>query len=323
MVMRKLILLCVTAGAVALVAGSVARAAGTNTVSYVSSGGADSPHTCTNPTTDACATFQYALTQTVNHGEIDCANTGNYGSTFTIGQSVTIDCAGGVGSTFGDISINGSGIVVRLRNLSINNNGNGFDGINVVNLTALYVEHCVIGNDNSGPGSPYFGIQFQPSAGTAYLYITDSVISNNGSSAAGTSSGIYIEPASNVTAMVTIDRSEISGNYSGIIADGRSGGIINGTLRDSVVSGNTVYGIGVISSGSNVWWLLDQTKVSANANGLAAIGSGARMAARNTSVFNNTTGLTTRTSGAIYSYGTNSLIGNGTNGAFTGTLAMQ
>jgi hypothetical protein len=91
------------------------------------------------------------------------------------------------------------------------------------------------------------------------------------------------------------------------------------TLSNSVVSGNTEDGIAAISS----WVFVDQSRVSRNAYGLAAHGSGAEVLVRNTSVFSNTTGLTTSASGTIYSYGTNSVNGNTTNGAFTGTVALK
>jgi hypothetical protein len=40
-------------------------------------------------------------------------------------------------------------------------------------------------------------------------------------------------------------------------------------------------------------------------------------------VFGNAIGLFTESGGTLYSYGNNSLNGNGTNGAFTGTLGMK
>jgi hypothetical protein len=56
--MKKLILLTATLCAMAfIVIARPALATGTNIVSYVSNAGTDSPNLCTNPTTDACATF--------------------------------------------------------------------------------------------------------------------------------------------------------------------------------------------------------------------------------------------------------------------------
>lgn len=130
-----------------------------------------------------------------------------------------------------------------------------------------------------------------------------------------------IQPASAVEADVTIKRSKIEHNTNGIYAQATAG-TIRAVISDSLVSGNTVNGV-VEGGGLSDWIVIDQTEVSANADGLLAAGSNAEMLVRNTSIFNNTTGLSVSGGGVIYSYGTNSLNGNGTNGAFTGTIAMK
>jgi hypothetical protein len=335
--MMRLIMLCAWLCATAFVAtADPAQAQGTNPFSYVSNSGSDS-NGCTNPTTDACASFTQALAETANYGEIDCVNSGSYG-TAAITQSVTIDCGGGVGSTFGGFTINGSGIVVRLRNLSFNanfsNNPAGY-GIDGQNMAALYVENCVITNmDNTTPAGQtkdgsktpvLFGIKFEPTAGPSQLFVTNSIISNDGNATAKISGGIFIVPPSGVTATVSIDRSQINGNIFGIVADGTQGGTIKGTITDSVVSGNAQNGITVSSSGSSVVLQVDRATVGSNANhGLAAAGSGAGMLVSNTNVFNNGGGLFTETGGALFSYGNNHVNGNnGNDGTFTGTVGQQ
>jgi hypothetical protein len=328
--MRKLMMLCAWLCAMAfVVATNPAQAAGNNNrFSYVSNTGSDM-NNCSNPTTQACASFQAALDQTANLGEIDCVNAGSYGLPgfgVTITQSVTIDCAGGVGSLFnGQISVNGAGIVVRFRNLTINAEGNGAITIDAQKMASLYVENCVMTNNNStnGNGSDFFGIKFEPSA-NAQLFVSNSVITNNGSSTYSSGGGIDIAPASGVTATVSIDRSQINGNLFGIIADGTKGGVIKGTVTDSVVSGNSQNGITVSSTGSSVVLQVDQTTVASNGNhGLVAGGSGAGMLVRNTNVFNNGCGLYTVNDGALYSYGNNGVNGNnGQDGTFTGTSAF-
>jgi hypothetical protein len=324
-VMSRLMLLCAWFCAITfVVATSPARAAGPNQFTYVSATG-NNASGCATPAT-ACATLGGALSYTAPDGEIDCVNTGNYSNgTITITQSVTIDCAGGVGSTVGAFTVNGAGIVVRLRNLTLNNNGYGFYGIDAKTMAALYVENCVITNANSvnGQDAPYLGIKFEPSA-NSQLFVTNSIISNNGSSGS-VSGGIYVVPASGVNASVSINRSEINGNIFGIVADGTSGGIIKGTITDSVVSGNGQNGITVSSSGSSAVFQVDRTTVGSNGNhGLAADGSGAGMLVSNTNVFNNGGGLYTLNGGALFSYGNNHVNGNnGNDGTFTGTVGQQ
>jgi hypothetical protein len=321
-VMTRLMLLCAWLCAMAfIVAANPAQAAGSR-LTYVSNTGSDS-NDCTSPST-ACGSFSGALGKTQNYGEIDCADTGPYGYAFEISQSVTIDCAGGVGHSDGLILINATDIVVRLRNMSFNGNGYGEYGIDAQNMAALYIENCVITGYNPGneAGPPYLGIKFEPSA-NAQLFVSNSVISYNGYN--GISGGIYIVPASGVTATVSIDHSQINDNLFGIIADGTAGGIIQGTITDSVVSGNGQNGITVSSSGSSVVFQVDRTTVGSNANhGLAAAGSGAGMLVSNTNVFNNGGGLFTETGGALYSYGNTHVNGNnGNDGAFTGTVSQQ
>jgi hypothetical protein len=321
--MKKLIPLCALLCAVAfVVAANPAQAAGVNSVSYVSNSGNDALG-CATPGT-ACADFQTALANTVNDGEIDCVNAGNYQS-LVITQSVTIDCAGAVGLSNGNILVNGAGIVVRLRHLSISRTGVGEVAIEAENMAALYVENCVITNVNAVnfQAPPYLGIEFKPSA-NAQLFVTNSIISNNGN-AGSISGGIDMVPASGVTATVSINRSEINGNIFGIVADGTGGGIIKGTITDSVVSGNGQNGITVSSSGTSVVFQVDRTTVASNGNhGLAAAGSGAGMLVSNTNVFNNGGGLFTTNGGALFSYGNNHVNGNnGNDGTFTGTVGQQ
>jgi hypothetical protein len=324
-IMTRLMLLCAWLAAMAfVVAANPARATGSNNFSYVSNTGSDS-NNCSTPAA-ACADFATALSKTANYGEIDCVNAGYYGGVgSTISQSVTIDCAGAVGSA-DLLTINGTGIVVRLRNLSFNREGYGAFGIDAQNMAALYIENCVITNDNNAQGDnfgTYIGIKFEPSA-NSQLFVTNSIISNNGVSGS-VSGGIDIVPASGVTAQVSIDRSQINGNIFGIIADGTSGGIIKGTITDSVVSGNSQNGITVSSSGSSVVFQVDRSTVASNGNhGLVAGGSGAGMLVSNSNVFNNGGGLFTTGGGTLYSYGNNHVNGNnGNDGTFTGTVGQQ
>jgi hypothetical protein len=317
-------LLCAWLCAVALVvAANPAQAVGGNPISYVSNTGSDTAG-CNTPAT-ACATLSGALGKTQNYGEIDCVNAGYYGYAFTISQSVTIDCAGAVGATFGGITLDGTGIVVRLRNLSLNREGYGSFGIDAQNIAALYIENCVISNANSAveQNSVDVGVKFEPSA-NAQLFISSSIIGNNGGAISALSGGIYIVPASGMTATVSINRSEINGNYFGIVGDGRQGGIIKAVIKDSVVSGNTENGVTAISSGSSVLFVLDQTDVSTNAAaGLFASGGGAGILARNSTVFDNGVGLDAASGAGLVSYGNNSIAGNTTNGAFTATVGQQ
>jgi hypothetical protein len=295
---------------------------------FISITGSDSNTSTTCQPDAPCQTFDQAYTVTLAGGQIVCLDTGAFANfPFTIGQSVTLEChdknvaptpLGGV--TCGDnaIVINAAGATVTLRNINLSSRDGTCvtTGISIQAAAVVNIEDCVIEN------FPQSGIRDQRS-GTGRLVIRNTVLRNNGSSSTSLSGGINIVPGSGGNIEVSIDKSQISGNYFGIVADGTSGGIIKGTIKNSVVSGNTEDGIAASSSGSDAWFLVDQTELSGNAYGLAAGGSGAEILARNSSVFDNTTGLHTSNGGTIYTYGNNSVNGNATNGAFTGTVGLQ
>jgi len=313
-----------------------AAAAGTQVQTWVSDTGSDSSTTC--QITAPCATFNGAYGKTLIGGEIKCLNSGDYG-VVAITNSITINCQysiGAIGDGAAVFSIDApAGSVITLRGLDLDAGAGddvatcmsplgeiNFTGGGVLHLQKVKINHMTNSNSAGGGGTPCGeGILFAPTS-NATLDITDSDITDNGTG--GILAGIYIKPQSGIEANVTITRSQVQGNYFGIVGDGRSGGTISATISDSVVSGNAENGITVISSGSSVVFMIDQTKVTGNAAaGLFAGGSGAGMLARNTTVFKNGYGLDIVNGGALYSYGNNSVAGNATNGAFTGTVGLQ
>jgi Periplasmic copper-binding protein (NosD) len=291
-------------------------AGATNVHSYVSSTGDDG-----NPCTNAlpCQSLGTAILATVPDGEVSCLDGGlsSSATVVNITQSITIDCAG-VPAASWTVFINGNGIVVTLRNLTLTSfsYGNQIQGIDFQNGAALFIENCVIerfeyGNSNAG-------IYFAPTSGTAKLYVTDSVIKNNGTATDG--GGIIIQPAAGAEADVVIERSKVENNRAGIVAISR--GTVHGAVRDSVVSGSTAsWGIGV--SGPGVSFLVENTTVTDNNVGLVAE-TKASILVSHSSIALNTNGLYTAGGGAITSYKNNNLNRNThSDGAFTTTLAQQ
>src|SRR5262249_29659464 len=158
---------------------------------------------------------------TASGGQITCLSPMGLESGFTLTQSVTIDCATSL--SFGVFTINGNGIVVKLRNITFNGIGasgpNIAFGINATNLAALFVEHChILGYAQNTPG---IGIMFAPGNGLAKLYVTDSVITGNAFNSGG--AGILIQPTGSGSAQVVIERTRVENNLHGIVADGTSG----------------------------------------------------------------------------------------------------
>ena len=299
------------------------------THTWVSNSGSDN-NSC--DVSSPCATFAGAYAKTYSGGEISCLTSGNFGTSgqVTITMSITINCEGALGGTsvaggnnYSFFSIQTqAGAVVVLRGLDLdgfNVNGCFNDGaISFNGAGVLRIEKSKISNSGKDCG----GVYFLPN-GPAELDISETDITDNVSQASGTTAGVNIAPRPGGTAIVSISRSKINGNYFGIVGDGRQGGIIKGTISDSVVSGNTENGVTALSSGSSVVFTIDQTEISVNLAGLFASGGNAGMLANNSTVFNNTIGLDTANGGALFTYGNNRVNGNATNGAFTGTAGLQ
>jgi hypothetical protein len=319
--MGKIALLSAVVGTilVAMLPGTPAQAV--NDPTWVSSTGNGTACTRTAP----CADFQTALNATNDGGEIDCVDAGNFtnGPVLTISKSITIDCGGTLGGHSELVlTVNGAGIVVRLRNMSFRGAGVGAGGIVFTNGAALYVENCVIYGYAGGAGQ---GIHFAPPDGvTATLHITDSIINNNGLEASG--GGIAIQPAGSGSARVVIERSRIEGNTYGIFAVGTgSTGVIIVHVRDSVVTNNVFDGIGAYTSAghSTISMTVDRSSSLLNGgNGILAQGSPAFVFLANSTVMSNVTGLNA-SGGTIVSYQNNQLTGNVTDGAPNAVLSVK
>src|SRR6266568_5778036 len=106
------------------------------------SGVGDDVNPCSR--TAPCKTFAGAISKTANGGEIDALDPGGFGAV-TITKSITIDGTGTLASILSSgvqgVIVNGAGVVVRLRGLSITGAGTtlGTNGINFLNGAALFV----------------------------------------------------------------------------------------------------------------------------------------------------------------------------------------
>ena len=289
---------------------------------WVASFGADT-NNCDRLT--PCATFSSAFGKTVAKGEINCVDSGNYG-TVAINKSITINCESAIGSNDGGtpaITINTATTdIVTLRGLDLDGLGFTFslgtDTMIYFNGAGVLHVHKVKISNVSGIAS---GIAFNPT-GAAKLFVSDSYITDMGSSS--TPAGILIKPASGVSAQVSITRTQIENNFYGIIADGTAGGTIRGVVRDSVVAGSPNIGITVgAAASSSVILLIDNTTVTGSNYGLVANGTTAGLVVARSSIMFNNTGLLTIGGGGIGSYQNNNVGGNGVDGAFTVFAGLQ
>ncbi|HEX8450483.1 MAG TPA: right-handed parallel beta-helix repeat-containing protein [Longimicrobium sp.] len=195
-------------GAMAMAAPSHASAQATRT--WVSGVG-DDVNPCSR--TAPCKTFAGAISKTAAGGEIDCLDPGGFGGV-TITKSITIDCNGVVGSALfagatSGISVNGTDIVVVLRNLQVNGAGTGQVGIRFVNGKRLVIENVLVSQASQT------GILVNSMAGSGHVVINNSQIIN------GTNDGIRVSYG-----VTSINNSTIAGNsIFALIAE--NGGVIN------------------------------------------------------------------------------------------------
>ena len=208
----------------------------------------------------------------------------------------------------------GAGDVVTLDGLHLAGGGITFNAGG-----HLHVVNCVITKQNI---SNEAGIRFAPNS-AGKLTVTDTVIINVGSSTGG---GIVIKPASSGSAQVELKRVIVNGNAFGVAVDGTgSTAGINMTIADSMIGGNAQDGIVATtpSGGAPIGVLVTNTKSVNNAIGIRSIGPNVTVRVGNSVVTGNGTGLATLAGGALLSFGTNAVQANATNGAFSGSVAMQ
>jgi hypothetical protein len=282
------------------------------------SGVGDDVNPCSR--TAPCKTFAGAISKTAAGGEINCLDPGGYGAV-TITKSITIDCAGTMGSVLAcgtnGVNVNDSAtgtpgtIRVTLRYLSINGCGNtivpGFVGVNFTSGAQLNVENSRIFGFQSGSA---MGIRFVPPAGvTAKLHVMDTVIANNGTAA--TNGGIFVQPVGSGTAQVNLTRVQLTTNSVGVRADGTGvTGQVRVSVRDSVAAGNTNTGFAAVSAGGLTRIQLASSTASGNATGLLTDGAQAGLILNGVTSTANNTGLEHLNSGQSFTAGNNHIRGN-------------
>jgi hypothetical protein len=278
------------------------------------SGVGDDANPCSR--TAPCKTFAGAISKTAAGGEINVIDPGGFGAV-TITKSITIDGGGTFASVLSvgtnGIVVNGAGVIVTLRNLSINGAGTGVNGIRFVQGSVLHVENCIIENHRPGTTGNGFGIQFQPNT-AAELYVINTTLADNGTAGVD-GGGVQIKPVAGGSANVILSNIRVENNLNGIVADGTGGGgAIKMTVRDSTAAGNTGQGIIGTSSGVSVQLMVDRTAAVNNGTGIQANGSGVGILIGFSTITGNATGVAATNSGALASYKNNEINNNTTDG---------
>jgi hypothetical protein len=308
--------LSVTAAAALLCLASTAHAQATRT--WVSGVGNDAdPCSRTAP----CKTFAGAISKTAAGGEINVLDPGGFGAV-TITKAITIANDGAiagvlVSGTNGIIVSAGVNDVVTLRGLDIDGLGpsspspRGINGVRFLSGKGLRVENCQIYGFSTN------GIDFEPNSLGAQLEVQDTIFHEN-------AVGILVRPAVGGSAKVAVDRVHLENNTDGFKADATNGAI-QSTVKESVATGNSGVGIRAVTGGTNqvVAVMADHTASVNNGTGISSeAGSNSTVRLTNTTVTGNGTGLSP-SGGAIVSFHTNNVQGNGSDGAATSTISQQ
>ena len=145
------------------------------------SGVGDDVNPCSR--TAPCKTFAGAISKTATNGEINVIDPGGFGA-ITITKSITIDGYGPESSILAagtsGVLINGAGIVVTLRNLSINGAATtAGSGVRILNADSVNVDNVRIANF-TGTGTAGRGVSIETTGANVRVSIADSQFDNMG-----------------------------------------------------------------------------------------------------------------------------------------------
>jgi hypothetical protein len=143
------------------------------------SGVGDDVNPCSR--TAPCKTFAGAISKTAAGGEISVLDPGGFGGV-TITKSMTIDGLGPMSSILAvgqnGVLINGAGINVILRNLTINCAASTVgNGIRIINAATVVIDNVTIENC-AGTGTNGRGIVIDSSAANTRVYVQNSRLAN-------------------------------------------------------------------------------------------------------------------------------------------------
>ncbi len=280
---------------VCLFCASIAQAQATRT--WVSGVG-DDANPCSR--TAPCKTFAGAISKTAAGGEINCIDPGGFGAV-TITKSITIDGGGTFASilaagTNGIVINAGVNDVVNIRNISINGNNTGLNGIRFLAGKSLSVTNCEIFRFTQN------GIDVNKTA-SGELYVNDTRISNC------TLNGIKVTTTV-APVLGTIDNTTIDRCGSAGLRSERGTRL---TVSRSTFTNNPT-GILVDGTGANAEVNVEHTTVVYSSSIGIHSSTAGTVRINNCMIANNTTG-TSGSPGSVISGGTNFIQGNTTNTA--------
>lgn len=263
--------------------------------------GGDDANVSSNCSIDfPCRLFATAYTVVDSGGEMVVLNSGQYGL-LTINKSLAITAAPGIftgiapSSGYGFL-IDGSGIEVKLRGLTIRGNG-GSAAIRVDNAAKVTVENCLIFNfkpaNNLGAAIDVvstgtelrvvnsvlrdnnYGVAIY-GGGTAY--ISNSVITGNIAATSDSGAGVLAKgDLAGQTATVHVTDSVITGNHWGITAVTDGGSARAFVTRSMVANNHTGVDSDTLLGGTQAAVFITGNSINGNSTGLSIQGAGASM----------------------------------------------
>ena len=277
------------------------------------SGVGDDVNPCSR--TAPCKTFAGAISKTATNGEINALDPGGFGAV-TITKSITIDGssthASILASGTSGVIINGSGIIVNLRNLSINGaSTTAGSGIRILNAAAVNVDRTYIANF-TGTGTVGRGISIETAVANVKVTVSNSFLYNMGNAA------IHSVPtAGNV--VLNVDRTQI---YRGTATAINLRNLTEGTISNCNLSNN---GGGITLEQTGVEAMVSNTIIANNNNGVFnGFGGGTPITRLYAcTITNNVNNGLLINSGQVLTHGNNAIRGNAGNetpsGASLGT----
>jgi len=262
------------------------------------SGVGDDANPCSR--TAPCKTFAGAISKTAAGGEISVLDPGGFGAV-TITKSITIN---GDGTLAAILAAGTNGVIVNagvndkviLRNLSINGAGTGINGVRFLAGRTLRVESCTV------YGFTGNGIDVVHSSTTTpgELTVVKSSFTNINGAAVRVDNAVGAVSPSAALDNVSITRTTIGFNVlkSGV-----------GTISNSAISQVTnqaiiVQNSAVINASSCV--------LTKNGTGVSVPNAASTVRLSSCQIFNNTTGVNVAVGGTCDTFGTNAILGNGT-----------
>lgn len=265
------------------------------------SGVGDDANPCSR--TAPCKTFAGAISKTARNGEINVIDPGGFGAV-TITKSITIDGLGPMASILA-AGVNGiiinitdpadTNSTVTLRNLSINGDSSGLNGIRILAAKAVIIENLEVFGFRSGTGR---AISDERTVAGSVLTVNNSTFTDN------FGAGLFV----NGPIVGQVNTARIERNGLGLLVS--TGGQL--AVRDSVISNNTstfatgASGYGAFL-GTNAKVDFEETLVSGNSIGISAQQSSSARLSNSTVVDNLGAGLETASGGTFTTFSNNSI----------------